>query len=85
MADSEVTYSNKLTEILRSKDVDGLRDFLHKEAEARDPEMAAEIDGIPDCDLEVRMYKMILAKSELRDIHSDARRWMKENDVEDRF
>ena len=85
MADIDATYVKQLSIVLRKRDIDALREFLREEASTRDPLMAAEIDEISDCDLETRMYKMILARPDLSDIHSDARRWMNEHNQVVRF
>lgn len=85
MADSDSIYVRQLCDVLRKRDVEALREFLKVEAAARDPARAAEIEAIPDDDLQVRMYKMILARPELAEIHADARRWLQEHDVEVRF
>jgi hypothetical protein len=61
--------------------VDELREFLKQEAVAREPDRALEIEVIPQRDLEIRMHKMILARSELSDMHADARRWLREHDI----
>jgi hypothetical protein len=85
MAEIDVKYVKQLSVVLKKKDVDALRDFLREEASARDPLTAAEIDEISDCDLEIRMYKMILARPDMADIHSDARRWMNDHGFDIRF
>lgn len=85
MADANAAYIKGLLIILRKRDVDALRDFLREEAMVRDPERANEIDIISDCDLEARMYKMILTRQELGDLHADARRWLREHGKEVKF
>lgn len=85
MPDMNAAYVKGLLTILKKRDVDALRDFLREEAEARNPEMADEIKYIPDEELETRMYKMILARQELGDLHADARRWLREHGKEVKF
>lgn len=85
MAESDAIYTRGLSYVLRHRDVDMLRDFLRSEAAARDPERVGEIESIPQDDLEMRMYKMILARPDLGDMHADARRWFRENGKEVRF
>jgi hypothetical protein len=80
MPDTNAAYIKGLLAILRKRDTDALRDFLREEASMRDPEKVREIESIPDDELETRMYKMILARQELSDLHADARRWMRENE-----
>ena len=78
MADMDAGYVQRLTYVLRKRDVDELRKFLKHEAAAREPERIAEVEAIPDHDLEMRMHKMILARPDLGDLHADARRWLRE-------
>jgi len=85
MPDTNNAYLKGLMTILRKRDVDVLRDFLREEAMVRDPERVNEIDIISDIDLETRMYKMILARQELGDLHADARRWLREHGKEVKF
>lgn len=81
MPDSDAKYVQRLSSVLRKRDVEELRDFLKQEAAQRDPEHVAEVDAIPNHDLETRMHKMILARPDLADLHADARRWLRENSV----
>jgi hypothetical protein len=85
MPDSDTAYIRGLVSVLRKRDVDELRAFLKEEATIRDTSRANEIDSIDDESLESRMYKMILARKELTDLHADARRWLNEHGVEVRF
>jgi hypothetical protein len=76
MANSDTTYAASLSTVLRKRDIGALRDFLKSEAITRDPDRVDEIDEIAETDLEVRMYKMILTRPDLGDLHADARRWL---------
>jgi hypothetical protein len=82
MAGSDAIYVKQLSEVLKTRDVDTLREFLKSEAVARDPERVVEIESISHDDLQMRMYKMILARPELGDMHADARRWLREHEDE---
>ncbi|MBI2842852.1 MAG: hypothetical protein HYX78_05575 [Armatimonadetes bacterium] len=77
---TDAIYRNRLADVLRRRDTGVLRDFLKEEAAARDPSRVGEIEMIPDDVLESRMYKMILARPDLGDIHAEARRWLREHD-----
>jgi hypothetical protein len=77
MANADSIYTASLSAVLRKRDTAALRDFLKSEACARDLDRVDEIDEIAETDLEVRMYKMILTKPDLGDLHADARRWLK--------
>ena len=79
MLESDTAYVRGLLNVLRKRDVDALRGFLIEEAELRDPSRVAEIQSIGDDNLEARMYKMILARTELGELHADARRWLREH------
>jgi hypothetical protein len=79
MADADTGYVQRLSYVLRKRDVDALREFLKQEAVVREPERALEIESIPNHELETRMHKMILARPDLGDLHADARRWLREN------
>lgn len=85
MPETDASYVSKLCEVLRTKDVEALRQFLIKSAENRDPDYVAEIEAIPAGELEKRMYKMIAARPDLADMHADARRWLNEHGAEVRF
>ena len=85
MHNSDTVYLRRLSTVLKKRDVDALREFLKEEAAARDPERMAEIESISSEDLETRMYKMILARPELADLHADARRWLRDRGKEVRF
>lgn len=85
MAESDAIYSKGLSYVLRKRDVDTLREFLKSEAAARDPRRVSEIDAISEDDMQKRMYKMILARPELADMHADARRWLREHEAEVSF
>jgi hypothetical protein len=85
MAGTDAIYVKQLSEVLRKRDVEELRAFLRSESEAREQSTSAEIDSITNEDLQIRMYKMIIARPELGDIHADARRWLREHDIEVRF
>ncbi|MEN6520862.1 MAG: hypothetical protein ABFD46_06905 [Armatimonadota bacterium] len=85
MPDTDSAYIKGLLTILKKRDVDALRDFLREEAQARNPEKLEEINYISDEDLEARMYKMILLRQELSDLHADARRWIREHGIEVKF
>jgi hypothetical protein len=76
MADTDTIYTANLSAVLRKRDTAALRDFLKAEACGRDPDRVDEIDEIAKTDLEVRMYKMILSRPDLADLHADARRWL---------
>jgi len=85
MSDSDTVYLTGFISVLRKRDVVELREFLKQEAALRDPARVAEIESMPDEDLETRMYKMILARPELRDLHPDARRWLRDHGKDVRF
>lgn len=85
MPDMDSAYIKGLLIILKKRDVDALRDFLLEEARVRNPEKVEEINYISDEDLEARMYKMILSRQELGDLHADARRWLREHGIEVKF
>lgn len=78
MTDTDAGYVQRLSYVLRKRDVDELREFLKHEAAAREPERVTEIEAIPYHDLETRLHKMILARPDLGDLHADARRWLRE-------
>ncbi len=82
MINPDAGYVKRLAYVLRKRDVEELREFLRHEANLREPERAGEIDEIAGHDLEVRMHKMILSRGDLADMHADARRWLREHDVE---
>lgn len=82
---TDAGYMRGLLIVLRKRDAFALRQFLKEEASTRNPSMANEIDSISDEDLETRMYKMILARHELSELHGDARRWLEAHDKEVHF
>jgi hypothetical protein len=79
MPESDASYTRKLSDVLREKDVDALREFLIVSAENRDPDYVAEVEAIPEEELRKRMYKMILARPDLSDMHAEARTWLQEH------
>lgn len=85
MASNDASYGKRLSDVLKLRDVATLRAFLIEEAKMRDPERIMEIDSISDEDLEKRMYKMIIARPDLGDMHADARRWLRDNGEDEHF
>jgi hypothetical protein len=81
--DIEQGYANfhrALNHILRQRDVKSFK--MHV---ARHPAQAGRLShclGLSDELAEVEMYKAILVRSALKDIHPDALRWLKERGIE---
>jgi hypothetical protein len=75
--DTDASYVQQMAAVLRKKDVAALREFLVAAANERNDESeVAEIQGIPEADLEARMHKMIMARKDLPDMHDESRKWL---------
>jgi len=72
----DADYARRLVEVLKTRDVQKLRQFLRASAAAQDPNSVAEIDAISPEEMEVRMHKMIIARPELSELHGESRRWL---------
>ncbi|MDO8588334.1 MAG: hypothetical protein Q7T82_15000 [Armatimonadota bacterium] len=78
--EADESYVHAMGRVLRNRDVEALRRFLARSAQERDdPGEAAEIEGIPQADLESRMHKMIMARMDLQDLHDESRQWLIEH------
>ena len=81
--ETEQGYANfhrKLNHILRTKDVKAFKGHV-----ACHPGQAGKLShclGLNDELAEVEMYKAILIRSALRDLHAEACEWLKERGVE---
>jgi hypothetical protein len=74
---TDSSYVQQMGRVLRTKDVNALREFLVKSANDRnDSGEAAELEGIPQADLESRMHKMIMARADLAGMHDSSREWL---------
>jgi hypothetical protein len=75
--DTDASYVQQMAAVLRKRDVAALREFLVTAANERnDAGEVAEIQGIPEADLEARMHKMIMARKDLSDMHDESRKWL---------
>jgi hypothetical protein len=81
MPETDQTYAERLSAVLRTKNAGALRTFLAESAENRDPDYVEEIKAIPDEEMEKRMYKMIAARPDLSDMHAEARKWLKDHGI----
>lgn len=78
----EQGYANfyrKLNRVLRMKDVKGFKSHI-----ARHPGQAGKLShclGLSDELAEVEMYKSIMIRAALKDLHHEAAEWLKERDI----
>ncbi|MFH1624364.1 MAG: hypothetical protein ABID54_04310 [Pseudomonadota bacterium] len=73
-------FHRKLNRILRKRDVRAFKAHV-----ANHPRQAGRLShclGLNDELAEVEMYKVILIRSALKDLHEDAGRWLKERGIE---
>ena len=74
------TFHRKLNRILRQKDVKAFKAHV-----AAHPMQAGKLShclGLNDELAEIEMYKAILVRSPLRDLHPEAIQWLKKRDIE---
>jgi hypothetical protein len=74
------TFHRKLNRILRQKDVKAFKAHV-----AAHPMQAGKLShclGLNDELAEIEMYKAILVRSPLRDLHPEAIQWLKTRDIE---
>ena len=73
-------FHRKLNHILRQRDVKTFKAHV-----AKNPRQAGKLShclGLADEFAEVEMYKAILVRSALEDLHHEALEWLKERDIE---
>jgi hypothetical protein len=72
-------FHRKLNHVLRQRDVRAFKTHV-----AKHPREAGRLShclGLSDELAEVEMYKVILVRSALRDLHSEALKWLKERGI----
>ncbi len=70
----------RLNQILRKKDVKTFK--AHVAAHPRQAGKLSQCLGLSDELAEIEMYKTILVRSPIRDMHEEARQWLKARDIE---
>lgn len=77
MTGGDQDYVRRLGEVLRRRDPAALRDFLAEQAgRFGDERQAAEVGARDLAELEMLLYRMILARPDLADLHADSERWL---------
>jgi hypothetical protein len=74
------SFHRKLNQLLRQRDVKQFKAHI-----ARHPAQAGKLShclGLSDEFAEVEMYKAILVRSALRDLHQEARDWLEQRNIE---
>jgi hypothetical protein len=73
----EPSYAAQLASVLRKRDVTALRAFLLKSAERfGDTKQVADVQQKSADELEELLHRMILARSDLQDLHRASREWL---------
>lgn len=73
-------FHRKLNHLLRQRDVKQFKAHI-----ARHPGQAGKLShclGLSDALAEIEMYKAILLRSALKDLHQEARDWLKQRNIE---
>ena len=70
-------YVRRLGEVLRQRNVGGLRDFLAEQAGRYGDERQVEaIREQSDAELEMILHRMIVARPDLGELHAESERWL---------
>jgi hypothetical protein len=71
------SYGDQLGAVLRQRDVTALRAFLEAQAGRYGDERQVEaIRAQTDAELEGLLYRMIVARHDLGDLHAESERWL---------
>jgi len=73
-------FHRRLNQVLRRRDVKAFKALIA--AHPREAGRLTHCLGLNDSLAEIEMFKTILARSPLKDIHHEARRWLRERGVE---
>ena len=74
------SFHHRLNHLLRRRDVKQFKAHI-----ARHPAQAGKLShclGLSDAFAEVEMHKAILVRSALKDLHQEARDWLKQRNIE---
>ncbi|MCC6177642.1 MAG: hypothetical protein IT305_20260 [Chloroflexi bacterium] len=75
-------YVQRLGEVLRQRDPEALRGFLVEQAgRFGDERQVTDVRDKPADELSGLLHRMILARSDLADLHPASRRWLSEHDA----
>lgn len=73
-------FHRRLNRILREKDVKSFK--RHVAAHPRQAGKLSQYLGLSDRLAEIEMYKTILVRSPLKDMHEEVRQWLRERGIE---
>ncbi|HEV7665259.1 MAG TPA: hypothetical protein VGQ62_17140 [Chloroflexota bacterium] len=77
MPAGEPSYAAQLGIVLRRRDARALRTFLRQSAiRFGDESQVADVDAKTDDELEELLHRMIVARSDLQDLHRSSREWL---------
>jgi hypothetical protein len=78
--DADQQYVERLGAVLRTQDVEQLRGFLIENARRfGDEAQVTQITGQSAQELEALMHRMIVARSDLAELHPSSRTWLQQH------
>ncbi len=77
MTSGDRDYVGRLGAVLRRRDPKALREFLVEQAgRFGDERQVQELRGRSVAELELLLHRMIVARADLADLHSESERWL---------